>query len=75
MSSPRSEGDLRRRPNAAIEDRDIALQVMVPARVKRAVTVRAAHEGVTQRTIILQALRAIGFSVEEDDLLDKRKVR
>lgn len=48
---------------------------MVPARIKREVSVRAAKEGTTQRTIILQALRAIGFRVDDGDLLDKRKVR
>jgi len=56
-------------------DRDIALQVMVPARLKRQVSVRAAREGTTQRSIILTALRAIGFAVSEEDLCDKRKAR
>ena len=56
-------------------DKDVSLQVMVPARVKRDVSVQAAKEGSTQRTIILTALRAIGFEVDENDLCDKRKVR
>ncbi len=55
--------------------RDVALQVMVPARIKRAVSVRAAEEGTTQRTIILTALQAIGFQVADEDLCDKRKTR
>ncbi|TPQ43989.1 hypothetical protein C2U71_17705 [Burkholderia ubonensis] len=54
---------------------EIALQVMVPARIKRAVSVRAAQEGTTQRTIILSALKAVGFVVSDDELCDKRKVR
>lgn len=51
------------------------MQVMVPARIKREVTLRAAKEGSTQRTIILRALRAIGFKVDDADLFDKRKAR
>lgn len=51
------------------------MQVMVPARIKREVSIRAAQEGTTQRTIILSALRATGFTVTDEDLLDKRKAR
>lgn len=56
-------------------DKEVALQVMVPARIKREVSVRAAQEGITQRTIILRALKAIGFVVNDDELFDKRKIR
>jgi hypothetical protein len=48
---------------------------MVPARIKRQVSVRAAKEGSTQRAIILTALRAIGIAVNDKDLHDKRKAR
>jgi hypothetical protein len=48
---------------------------MVPGRIKREVSVRAAQEGVTQRTIILEGLKAIGFSVGDSELGDKRKKR
>jgi hypothetical protein len=48
---------------------------MVPSRLKRQVSVRAAQEGTTQRTIILSALRAVGFDIGEEELCDKRKVR
>ncbi|MCU0730971.1 MAG: hypothetical protein MUE84_05225 [Hyphomonas sp.] len=51
------------------------MQVMVPERIKRQVSVRAAQDGTTHRTIILTALRAIGLEVDERDLCDKRKVR
>jgi hypothetical protein len=55
--------------------KDVALQVMVPASVKRAVNVMAAREGTTQRTIVLRALRGAGIPVSEDDLHDRRKDR
>lgn len=56
-------------------DKEASLQVMVPTRIKREVSVRAAQEGTTQRTIILRALKAIGFVVNDDELYDKRKIR
>lgn len=61
--------------NDAEDDRDASLQVIVPARIKREVSLRAAQEGTTQRTIILHALKAIGIMVKDDELRDRRKVR
>lgn len=55
--------------------KDVSLQVMVPARIKREVRVEAAKKGVTQRALILSALRAIGFVVKDNDLDDRRKAR
>lgn len=57
------------------EGKDVSLQVMVPAHVKREVSLRAAQEGTTQRTIILRALKAVGIMVKDDELCDRRKVR
>jgi hypothetical protein len=48
---------------------------MVPARIKREVSLRAAQEDTTQRTIILRALKAIGVVVKDGELCDRRKVR
>ena len=59
----------------AADNKDVSLQVMVPAHIKREVSVRAAQEGATQRIIILTALRAIGFAIRDDELCDKRKTR
>lgn len=56
-------------------EKDVSLQVMVPARLKREVALKAAREGTTQRTLILTALRAIGLAVQDHELCDKRKVR
>lgn len=57
------------------DDGAVPLQVMVPARIKREVSLRAAQEGTTQRTIILRALKAIGVVVKDDELCDRRKLR
>lgn len=59
----------------AEDGRDVSLQVMVPGRVKREVSLRAAQEGTTQRTIILHALKAMGITVKDEELCDRRKVR
>ncbi|MCK7579172.1 MAG: hypothetical protein MZV65_27880 [Chromatiales bacterium] len=59
----------------AEDGRDVSLQVMAPARVKREVSLRAAQEGTTQRTIILRALKAIGITVKDEELCDRRKMR
>lgn len=50
-----------------------AIQAYVPASVARAINIRAAEEGVTVRTIILQGLKAVGVSVPEEELRDRRK--
>ncbi|MCK9189645.1 hypothetical protein [Acidithiobacillus sp.] len=63
------------RDSAAADGKDVSLQVMVPVHIKREVSLRAAQEGMTQRTIILSALKAIGFAVKDDGLCDKRKTR
>jgi len=75
MPSVSQKSTAGRRSQAATKVSDISLQVMVPAHIKREVSVRAAKEGTTQRTIILTALRAIGFAVDEEDRCDKRKAR
>lgn len=63
------------RDSDAGEGKDVSLQVMVPAHIKREVSLRAAQEGTTQRTIILRALKTIGIMVKDHELCDRRKVR
>lgn len=58
-----------------LSSKDVALQVMVPPAVKLELNIRAAREGTTQRTIVLEALKSIGLSVSDDDLRDRRKTR
>lgn len=61
--------------NKAGQSKDVALQVMVPERIKREVSVLAAQEGTTQRTIILRALKSIGLIVQDGEMCDRRKAR
>jgi len=57
------------------QDIDVALQVMVPERLKREISVKAAKEGTTNRSIVLSALRAAGFEVSDEDMCDRGKGR
>ena len=50
-----------------------AIQAYVPASVAKALNIRAAEEGGTVRTIILQGLKAIGVAVPDEELRDRRK--
>lgn len=71
----RSQKKAATHDNDAKDGRDVSLQVMVPARIKREVSLQAAQEGTTQRTIILRALKAVGIMVKDEELRDRRKVR
>jgi len=44
----------------------------IPDYLDRAVTMRAAERGTTRSRIVLEALRAFGFEVDEIDLVDLR---
>ena len=53
-------------------DKDVPLQVEIPERVRRGVTIRAAADGDTMRTCVLKALRDYGIEVGDGDLIDRR---
>jgi hypothetical protein len=54
-------------------ERDVSLGVEVPESVKRAINIKAATEGVTNRALLLQALQGIGITVPEGEVRDRRK--
>jgi hypothetical protein len=60
-------------PAPAKTDRDVSLGVEVPESVKRAINIKAATEGVTNRALLLQALQGIGIAVPEGEVRDRRK--
>ena len=66
------ESPIAVKPSTAVEPQR-PIQAHVPASVARAVMIRAAEEGTTVRTIILQGLRAIGIDVPEAEIRDKRR--
>lgn len=51
------------------------LQIEVPASVKRQLSVKAAREGATIRSLVLKALREYGIKVSETELVDRRRKR
>jgi hypothetical protein len=51
---------------------DARLAVFVPGRVMREIQIERGEEGLTERQIVLKALKLYGFSVTEEDLVDRR---
>lgn len=73
-----------KKPHAAFEpkvgevsakEKSVQLTLPLRADLHRALRVRAAKQGTTMRVIVLHALRAAGFPVEEADLADRRPDR
>lgn len=58
----------------AVKDSD-TLQLRVPQALKRKLAMDAAEQGITIRTLILNALASAGYDIPEDEIRDKRKVR
>ena len=50
-----------------------SIQAYVPASLVRQLNIKAAEEGTTVRTIILQGLKALGLPVADEELRDRRK--
>ena len=68
---PPSAGSVKTAPAARPVDDD-RLSVMLPASVVRAVKQRALDEGLPVRAVVLRALRADGFDVSDDEVVDRR---
>ena len=58
---------------AEIIDKELTLQLFLPAATKREIALRAAESGETIRMIVLRALDAYGFHVPRHTLMDRRK--
>lgn len=61
------------KPSPEPKSRDVSLGIEVPESVKRAVSIKAATEGVTNRTLLLRALQGIGITIPDEELRDRRK--
>ncbi|MAM39784.1 MAG: hypothetical protein CL949_15070 [Erythrobacter sp.] len=51
---------------------EVPLQITVPRRIKHELDVRAAETGRTKRAIVLEALRAAGFEMTDDEVAGRR---
>ena len=56
-------------------DKTDSLQLRVPQELKRNLTMDAAKNGVTIRSIILGALADAGYAIAQDEMRDKQKGR
>lgn len=73
-SVPPSRSPLRLGPTRLTPTRrERAFTVEVPPELRRAVRLRAAEDGITERVLVLRALRAFGLPVAEEDLVDRRQ--
>lgn len=54
------------------EHKEVPIQVMVPAKIRRQVALMSANRGENIRTIILRGLRAIGIDIPDSELGDRR---
>lgn len=55
------------------QNKEEALQITVPADVKKQVQTKALERDQTMRTFILIALRDHGIKIDDDDLQDRRR--
>lgn len=58
-----------------VSEPEVPLQVMVPASVRRQVTLLAAHDGQTVRAVVLKGLRAVGIAIADAEVEDRRTRR
>ena len=54
------------------QSKQVPIQVMVPEGVRRQVAMLSAERGESIRTVVLRALRGIGISIEDSELIDRR---
>jgi hypothetical protein len=59
--------------NATEKRSGAALQINVPVELLRELKVKAAQDDTTLRHIILQALQAAGYGVDNEELKDRRR--
>lgn len=65
--------DAKRGASIQEEEREVRLTAVVPESIKRQLKQKMAdHPGETERSIILRALKASGFQIDEFQIKDKR---
>lgn len=76
MAANRQSPDIAGRTDSqrklASNSKEVPLQVMVPASVRKQVALMSAERGENLRTIVLRALRGLGVTVPESELVDRR---
>lgn len=58
--------------SAELAQKDVPLQVMVPATVRRQLALLCAERGESMRTVVLRGLRSFGVEIDEAELVDRR---
>jgi hypothetical protein len=73
LTLPKAEAPAKKAKLEPVAEPQRPIQAYVPASLVKALNMRAAEEGTTVRTLILQGLKSIGLAVPEAELRDKRK--
>lgn len=56
----------------AAPDREVPLQVLIPAGVRRQLALHCAQQGESLRSVMLRAIRSLGLDVTDADIAGKR---
>jgi hypothetical protein len=67
-----SRAPSKRRSVEPAAEAEVPLQVTIPKRVKRALDLKSVETGRTRRALVLEALRAVGVTVSDDDIAGRR---
>lgn len=59
--------------NAPVKRSGAPLQINIPTELMRELKIKAATDDTTLRHIILQALQAAGYGVDDEELKDRRR--
>lgn len=65
---PETTGDAK----SDFDHKEVPIQVMVPAAIRRQVALMGADRGENIRTVVLRGLRAIGIEIPESEFGDRR---
>lgn len=57
------------------DSEQVTVSVQLPSRVLRQIKDKAHKNDTTLRSVVLSALKAAGFEVDESDLIDRRSAR
>ena len=60
-----------KKPNK--KEGDITVTLRLPPHIYKALRVKAATEGKTQRELVLMGLKRLGLDIKDEDIIDRRR--
>ena len=62
-----------REKKSSKKEGDITVTLRLPPHIYKALRVKAATEGKTQRELVLMGLKKLGLDIKDEDIIDRRK--